>query len=633
MFDKFNFVMYIFIETNKENKMSIKIIVGQVAAGDDFFNRKNEINILWQRIISGSNIILSAPRRVGKTSLVCSIRDNPRPAFHVIYMITESVNDENEFFKKIYKQVVSELKTAKRFASLLKNCTKETLGRIEKISLSEVSVQINAAPVNYYDEFTALIKSLDCSEEKILLIIDEFAQTIMNIRNDQGDLPAVHFLENNRTLRQMPEIKAKVQFVFAGSIGLENIVGAMNASQTINDLNTVQIGPFTPRDAGDLVRALAKRPGLVFGDEHIEYLLKKVEWLIPFYIQLIMQELDAMTIDMQGEKPITNALIDLAFTRIIEYRNCFESWHTRLRAAYKKDEYNFAKEILNLIAENGTVASCAIIDCAAKHSLEDSYKDIVNALKHDGYINNSRTREHTVSIHRSLKHGGSQMSQTNLIANTYNPHNQTEDELIEGFVVRKKEFQALYGDIKNDAMKHPPQHAIIHGRRGSGKTTFLLRLYYEIKRDTSINKWLLPLIFNEEQYSVRTLYKLWESVAKGLENEYEEFSGLPDVMEAESEKDNYEEICFELLKSALQKRKKKLLLLIDNFGVMLQKFDEHEQHRLREILITSIDIKIIGASAVALNPPSITPSPSLNSSKLLNYLDCQRTKPLHSFAH
>jgi uncharacterized protein len=257
--------MYIFIET-KEKIMSIKIIVGQVATGDDFFNRKNEINILWQRILSGSNIILSAPRRVGKTSLVCSIRDNPRPNFHVIYLITESVNDENEFFKKLYKQVVSELKIAKRFKTFLKNCTQETLGRIEKISLSEVSVQINAKAINYYDEFVALIKSLDCQSEKILLIIDEFAQTIMNIRNDQGDSQAIHFLENSRTLRQMPEIKTKLQFVFAGSIGLENIVGTMNASQTINDLNTVQIGPFTPRDAGDLIRALAKRPGLIFGD-------------------------------------------------------------------------------------------------------------------------------------------------------------------------------------------------------------------------------------------------------------------------------------------------------------------------------------------------------------------------------
>ena len=369
--------------------MSIKIIAGQVASGDDFFNRNNEFEILWQRIISGSNIIISAPRRVGKTSLVCHIRDNPRPNFHVIYMITESVNDENEFFKKMYKQLVSELKAAKRFAFYVKNCTKETLGRIDKISLSDVTVQLGADEVNYYDEFVVLVKYLNCNDKKIILIVDEFAQTIMNIRNDQGDSRAIHFLENNRTLRQMPEIKNKIQFVYAGSIGLDNIVGQMNASQTINDLNNMAIGPFTLKDAGDLIKALAKRPELVIGDEQIDYLLKKVEWLIPYYIQLIVQELVTMTIDAKGEKIVTNAMIDSAFTRIIGYRNYFENWHTRLRAAYKKEEYNFAKDILNTISEAGIMSSAVMCDCAVKHAIQDSYKDVINALKHDGYINNS----------------------------------------------------------------------------------------------------------------------------------------------------------------------------------------------------------------------------------------------------
>jgi uncharacterized protein len=368
--------------------MSIKIIAGQVASGEDFFNRRNEVEILWQRISSGSNIIISAPRRVGKTSLVYHIRDNPRRDYHVIYMITESVNDENEFFKKMYKQVVSELKAAKRFTSFLKNCTKETLGRIEKISLSEATVQLSCATVDYYDEFVALIKSLDCNDEKIILVVDEFAQTVMNIRNDQGDSQAIHFLENNRTLRQMPEVKSKIQFVYTGSIGLDNIVGRMNASQTINDLNNMAIGPFTPKDAGDLIRALAKRPGLVFAAEQVDYLLRKVEWLIPYYIQLVVQELVAMTIDAKEEKQVTDAMIDSAFDRIIEYRNYFENWHTRLRASYKREEYNFAKEILNTISDSGTMSSGAMFDCAVKHSIQDSFKDIVNALKHDGYINN-----------------------------------------------------------------------------------------------------------------------------------------------------------------------------------------------------------------------------------------------------
>ncbi len=192
------------------------------------------------------------------------------------------------------------------------------------------------------------------------------------------------------------------------------------------------------------------------------------------------------------------------------------------------------------------------------------------------------------------------MSQTNLIAHTYNPHNQTQQELIDGFVVRKKEFEALYNDIKTDPMKHPPQHVIIQGRRGIGKTTFLLRLYYEVRQDVNVNKWLVPLIFNEEQYNVRTLYKLWENIAIELENDQEEFLNLPDEMQAKIEAINYDDLCFEILMKSLKKNKKKLLLLIDNFGEMLHKFNEKEQHRFREILMTSPDIKIIGASSVAL---------------------------------
>ena len=261
---------------------------------------------------------------------------------------------------------------------------------MKPFSVSEVNVQFGKAGINYYDEFINLIRKLDCSNERILLIVDEFSQTILNISGDEGDEAAIHFLESNRALRQMPEIQNKVQFIYAGSIGLENIVSRMNVIQTINDLNHVSIGPFTPNDAGDLILALAERPGLLISPEQVDYILKKIEWLIPYYIQLIIQELDTMTIAVEEAKLITNAMIDTAFDRVIGYRNYFENWHTRLRATYKKDEYNFAKEILNRISEHGSIQYSEIIDAAAKYKIETTFKDILNALKHDGYIDNAQ---------------------------------------------------------------------------------------------------------------------------------------------------------------------------------------------------------------------------------------------------
>ncbi|MCP5108948.1 MAG: hypothetical protein GY950_36530, partial [bacterium] len=74
------------------------------------------------------------------------------------------------------------------------------------------------------------------------------------------------------------------------------------------------------------------------------------------------------------------------------------------------------------------------------------------------------------------------MWRTNPVSHIYNPLNQTEEELLKNFVVREREFKTIFDEIKSSDMSHPEPHYIIHGQRGQGKTTLLLKLYYEIKR-------------------------------------------------------------------------------------------------------------------------------------------------------
>ena len=78
----------------------------------------------------------------------------------------------------------------------------------------------------------------------------------------------------------------------------------------------------------------------------------------------------------------------------------------------------------------------------------------------------------------------------------YNPANISEKDLVENFVIRKEEFNSIFKDILADDMKSPPQHYLIQAQRGNGKTTLLLRLYYEVKRNEKLNKWLIPIIFS-----------------------------------------------------------------------------------------------------------------------------------------
>jgi len=185
-------------------------------------------------------------------------------------------------------------------------------------------------------------------------------------------------------------------------------------------------------------------------------------------------------------------------------------------------------------------------------------------------------------------------------SNLYNPNNLTEIELIDGFVVRKKEFKKIFNDIKNSDMKYPEQHYIIEGQRGYGKTTLLKRLYFEIKGDTELKTRIIPIIFPEEQYNIRKLFKLWEVAAQHLEMESDGFIGICAEMDKHSESEDYENICFKILEKKLKQKNKKLILLIDNIEVILKKFKIYEQQKLREILLTSTEIRIIGTASELL---------------------------------
>ncbi len=174
----------------------------------------------------------------------------------------------------------------------------------------------------------------------------------------------------------------------------------------------------------------------------------------------------------------------------------------------------------------------------------------------------------------------------------YRPQHKSEKELTEDFVVRQLMFQKLMDSIKGDQPGKTPQHIILQGQRGMGKTTLMYMIYYNVLK-TLRKKGIVPVIFNEEQYAIRTLYKLWEQTARFLEDNAPEYAGLwYKMQELQSDKE-YEDKCFELLKNAVQKNKHRLLLLIDNFGVMLDKFSKQDQQRFREILTTFPAIKII----------------------------------------
>jgi hypothetical protein len=358
--------------------------------GADFFERDNLINAAWDYLERGLHILIAAPRRVGKTSLMFYLMDHPKEKYSFIYLITESVNNENEFFRRFINKLIKSdyIKRSRKVWTYLET----KLPAIKK--LGKDGIEFGTKEIHNYRELAVkILRSVNARMGKLVIMVDEFPETLENIIRDEGDSAGIHFLQSNRELRQDADINKNVQFIYTGSIGLESIVSRLNAVQTINDLSRLKVTPLDQKEAVQFIKLLLEDCSFSMSDVLIEHILSEVEWLIPFYIQLIVEELSNISRD-ENLTMVTQIVLDSAFTSLLDKRNAFEHWHTRLRASLKTDEYNFAKDLLNIISENGSIHINEILDIAVKYHLESIYKEMVNSLVYDGYINNQENDDY-----------------------------------------------------------------------------------------------------------------------------------------------------------------------------------------------------------------------------------------------
>jgi tetratricopeptide (TPR) repeat protein len=186
------------------------------------------------------------------------------------------------------------------------------------------------------------------------------------------------------------------------------------------------------------------------------------------------------------------------------------------------------------------------------------------------------------------------LSQTGLL---YNPQLQ-DDEIVEKlFVVRQKQFELLLNKILKENENSIPQHHLIIGQRGMGKTTLLKRMEVELHKPQYRQRFI-PLLFREEQYNVKDLAEFWlntlDAMADSLQLEkypvqmvedidktIRELSRKPSKIISEEAQKYLLDIC--------NKLRRRPVLLIDNIGLIFNRLDNKnknnsEQWTLRKLL-------------------------------------------------
>jgi len=358
----------------------MKIIIGPAAEGDFYFDRPYLDELFWKKIKESHNVSIAAPRRVGKSSFMINLLKNEKADYFCTYIITESINEPNEFFKKVYKTLLGLLSRSGKFKQFFEDVFKRL--DIKKISLTEIEFGRNE--IDYYEEILLICKEVKENDVRIVLLVDEFSQTVENIITDQSRETAKNFLHQCRELRQNLDVKSKINFVYTGSIGLENLVLSIDEPRSISDLGHFNIPPLSNDEAKKLITQIIDGDPIQFEEKYRDYFLDKLNWLLPFFIQVMMSEMDSLCKERNTET-ISTSIVDDSFMKALDNRSYFEHWLVRLRSIFKGNDFSCAKEVLKIAAVNNGVDYYELQNAIAKFEIEDA-APLINILQHDGYL-------------------------------------------------------------------------------------------------------------------------------------------------------------------------------------------------------------------------------------------------------
>lgn len=366
--------------------------IGVAVSGDDFYERPKVINKIKRSLEAGNHVYLSAPRRVGKTSIMNFLKDNQPKGWTYVYEITESVGEIEEFYKVLAKKIIE----SQVFKGISK--TSDRLKKSLEILIQHINISVdlpfvkiatqNTDKISFSTEFEKILEELDLNGEYLVIMIDEFPKTLENILNRKSKEEALRFLQIFRDLVHNPKIAGKIQFLLTGSIGLPPIVKKLDGLHLITMLNVIEVPPLSTEEASNLLLQILAHYKVEISSEAVGTVLKEIDWLIPFHVQLAAQEI--IDVYETEEKMIDNALVMKAFAQILHHRNSiyFEIYLERLKKNLETPDYKFANQLLDKIANQDTIDKADIHNLAVKNKVTETYKATLESLVYDGYINN-----------------------------------------------------------------------------------------------------------------------------------------------------------------------------------------------------------------------------------------------------
>jgi hypothetical protein len=368
--------------------------VGAPVRGTDFYGREALVDLIWQKLKNG-NILLAAPRRFGKTSVMYRLIDEPRGDFKIVHADLEHMIEPADLISQLAVQLATDTRLARianglsYFPKTLWTRFKDTFSEVDLLKL-KVKLRDNVRP-HWQESGEELFKRIGRFEGTILFVLDEFPMMIDRMaRSPAHREEAKTLLRWLRALRQSPNT-TNVRFLIAGSIGIGHVLNDLGEISSINDFEQIRLEPFPSKIAATLLTELARSHDIVLSQPSKRKMLEVVGTYVPYFIQVIFSE--AAKSQAQDGKPITPKIVEEIYREKVLGVDCktyFDHYYGRLREYYDRQEEKAIKRILRELAVAGylTRDSCyqTYRDHIGERSDLEEFNRLMTDLENDFYI-------------------------------------------------------------------------------------------------------------------------------------------------------------------------------------------------------------------------------------------------------
>jgi len=337
---------------------------GSPVDATDLKFREEFVEDLW-RSLRSQHVILTAPRRTGKTSVMDYMRHFPR-GFRVIAVNVQDLKHPADVFQAILDALYDEHPdfVRDRIAARWELLTKavEKVGEVGfagfKIALRHSDPDWRA---NWRQHGEKLLHQIRGQDDSVLIIIDELPDMLQSLHTDDPDL-LEQFLAWWRKQRLPPTAPHpkddRVRWLVGGSVNLKGSLSEWGFVDLVNDLDDLSLPVLTRAQIGEFVRDMLSGRAVRFEKAITGRIIERLGQPIPLFLQMAVQDLYRLwkklpTKATPDPAPLTVDDVDAVFDGLIRSsaaQDKLQHYYTRIRQYYPEPRRTAAYEVLRQLS-------------------------------------------------------------------------------------------------------------------------------------------------------------------------------------------------------------------------------------------------------------------------------------------